>query len=176
MKDKITFKNFTKISQEEARQVYRWRTDPEIKQWMSSSESFSMKSHLDFIQNLKNNGSKKYYLVFFNKEPIGVFDLTNIDYSNNTCYSGSYFDSKYRKYSAVISKLASIIYKKYNIKKVLAFVKKDNYKALILNAMKLGGKIFKEDENYIYFEYRNQESKDCVLERYLNEYTIRIEE
>jgi len=90
---KYSFKNFNELNMEEIIQVWKWRNDLKIRQWMYEKSEIIFENHLKFIDALKNNIQKKYWVVFRNNIPIGVSSLVNIE--NNTGEWGYYIGPEY---------------------------------------------------------------------------------
>lgn len=79
IKDKYTFRNFTDLSYDEALLVQEWRNDESIRKWMYNTDIIELNQHLGFLESLKNNSSKKYFLVYRDLTPVGVFNLIDYD-------------------------------------------------------------------------------------------------
>lgn len=95
MKSPITYnlKPFEELNNEEISLVWKWRNDPKIRQWMYDKSEIIFENHLKFIDALKNNNKKKYWVVFRNNTPIGVSSIVNIE--NNTGEWGYYIGPEY---------------------------------------------------------------------------------
>ncbi|OCL83071.1 UDP-4-amino-4,6-dideoxy-N-acetyl-beta-L-altrosamine N-acetyltransferase [Arcobacter porcinus] len=77
-KNSIKLINFIDLSLEEKNMVLAWRNSPEIRKWMYSQDEISLNHHLDFIESLKINEDKLYFLVKKEEEFIGVIDFTGL--------------------------------------------------------------------------------------------------
>lgn len=82
--------NFIDLTLEEKKMVLEWRNHPSIKKWMYGSEDISLENHLEFIDSLKHNKNKLYFLVEYENSYIGVIDFYNIDYHNKITEFGLY--------------------------------------------------------------------------------------
>jgi UDP-4-amino-4,6-dideoxy-N-acetyl-beta-L-altrosamine N-acetyltransferase len=81
MVSEFEFKDFVDLSKDEHQLILSWRNHPEISRWMIN-EHVSPEEHTQFIGKLKSDNSRKYWLVFLDKEPIGtayVTDITSVD-------------------------------------------------------------------------------------------------
>ena len=165
----ISFVNFVHLSEEELRIVHYWRNLDYIRIWMDNSDPISIEEHLAFCSSLKTREDKKYFMIFVDNCPCGVYDLTNIDYKSATAEVGIYIINEFSHYSSAISLMVNGIINHLGIKKLLANVKKDNERALVYNIIKLKAHILGEDEKkvYIYYDYFPFDpDKDLVFKKY----------
>lgn len=58
--------------------ILEWRNNPLTKKWMFTQEDIELEAHLKFVDSLKKNQKKQYFLVQHNKLYIGVIDFCNI--------------------------------------------------------------------------------------------------
>ena len=82
--NKIELKDFIYLSNEEVMMVLDWRNNENIRKWMYDSDCIPKKNHLKFIESLKKNEMKKYFLVLREEKYIGVIYFINIDDGNST--------------------------------------------------------------------------------------------
>jgi UDP-4-amino-4,6-dideoxy-N-acetyl-beta-L-altrosamine N-acetyltransferase len=68
-------KNFTELTHEEKLLVLNWRNNSNIRQYMHNQEIISLENHLKFIEKLKTDKTKEYFLV----SDLGVIDFQRID-------------------------------------------------------------------------------------------------
>ncbi len=73
-----SFKNFTSLNEMEIRQVWEWRNHAEIRKWMYNQDIIPIENHMQFIENLKNDSSKQYWLVERKNIPIGTMSIVDI--------------------------------------------------------------------------------------------------
>ena len=67
--------NFIDLNEKQIRLVLSWKNNPVIKKWMFTKDDISFEAHLDFIESLKTNNQKDYFLVKQKDEYLGVIDL-----------------------------------------------------------------------------------------------------
>lgn len=79
--------NFTDLTDEQILMVLRWRNDERIAKFMKN-KSVSEQEHRKFIANLKNDETKRYFLVKENNDYIGVIDF--VDIAADSCEFGIY--------------------------------------------------------------------------------------
>jgi len=73
------FVNFVDIKEEEKRIVWQWRNHENIRQWMYNTKIIEWKDHLKFIEGLKMDSTKKYWLVKKGDNYIGVSSMVDIN-------------------------------------------------------------------------------------------------
>ena len=95
MKSPIAYnlKNFEDLNDEEILLVWKWRNDIKIRQWMYNKTEIIFENHLKFMDSLKSDTRKKYWVVFRNNKPIGVSSIVNIE--NYTGEWGYYIGPKF---------------------------------------------------------------------------------
>ena len=91
------------------------------------------REHRQFVKKLPTDTTKKYWLVFLDQEPTGVFDLTNV--TNDSAKIGLYLspDKIGQGLGAMFLRAAlNFIKKKFRFKKLLLEVFKKNSAAINL--------------------------------------------
>lgn len=73
-----SFVNFFDLDIKEKEMVLEWRNHLEIRKWMYYKDIVAIENHLQFIDRLKEDKTKLYYLVKRNNISIGVFSLVGI--------------------------------------------------------------------------------------------------
>ncbi|MBJ2126453.1 UDP-4-amino-4,6-dideoxy-N-acetyl-beta-L-altrosamine N-acetyltransferase [Flavobacterium sp. IB48] len=76
---KYTYVNFTDLNNEELLLVFNWRNNYEVRRWMYSTDLVELDNHFNFVERLKTDKSKLYFLVKRNNLPVGTFSLTAIE-------------------------------------------------------------------------------------------------
>lgn len=74
-----SFENFTSLNPDEKELVWKWRNHEAIRKWMYNTTVIPYESHLTFIENLKTDIVKTYFLVKRNAVPIGVISITLVE-------------------------------------------------------------------------------------------------
>jgi UDP-4-amino-4,6-dideoxy-N-acetyl-beta-L-altrosamine N-acetyltransferase len=140
--------NFIDLNEYEINLVLSWRNNPKIKMWMHNKEDISLNDHLIFINSLKHDDTKDYFLVKKMDKYIGVVDL-------NKKFLGIYANPERKKVGDIL--LNQIIKFAFGIKK-LESLKAEVYKKNI-SAIKLytrnGFRIQKEDKEMLTMELSN---------------------
>lgn len=142
--------NFIHLSEEEKKLVLGWRNSPKISLYMHSKE-ISLQEHFDFIESLKGNQKKSYFLVRYDSKNIGVIYLIDD-------FLGLYANPDLKGIGKIL--LSEIINFAFETKKLLSLkaeVYKENEKAIKLYE-KFGFMIIKEIENLLTMELKNENS------------------
>lgn len=84
----ITLINFINLTMDEKKMVLTWRNHPDVKKWMYMHNNISLESHLNFIEILKDQQDKIYFVVKQKDDYLGVIDFYNI--TVESCKFGLY--------------------------------------------------------------------------------------
>ncbi|TBL67775.1 UDP-4-amino-4,6-dideoxy-N-acetyl-beta-L-altrosamine N-acetyltransferase [Paenibacillus thalictri] len=85
------------ISKNDLEMVLNWRNTERVRDCMFNNEIIKMADHLRWFENNKENNKCENLIFFYNQEPTGVVNFTNIDTINKKCSWGFYIgkqDSK----------------------------------------------------------------------------------
>lgn len=86
--DSVTLIDFTHIDSVTARLVLGWRNHEDVRKWMLHSSIISEAEHRTFINRLKEDSTKQYFVIQIHKQPIGVIDFYQMEPGTNSCYYG----------------------------------------------------------------------------------------
>ncbi len=86
----VTLLSFTDASKEELLCVLKMRNHTEIKKWMYNQENISEHQHFNFVEKLKSDENKKYFIVQQNENTVGSVNFTNIDSAESAADFGLY--------------------------------------------------------------------------------------
>ena len=146
----IIYKNFTLLNKEENIEILNIRNDEKIAKFMKNT-NIELDEHLNFIDKLKQDDGKKYFLVFKDDEPIGVIDFINID--KNSCEFGLYSIKK-GVGDLLMQEIKKYAFKILKVKNLKACVFKINQKALNLY-LKHDFKIIDENDEFYFVNLDN---------------------
>ncbi|TKX34358.1 UDP-4-amino-4,6-dideoxy-N-acetyl-beta-L-altrosamine N-acetyltransferase [Campylobacter taeniopygiae] len=142
----IELKKFIELNEQEITLVWQWRNDKKVNEFMHT-KNFDMQEHKNFIHNLKQDMSKKYFLVFKDKEAIGVIDFVNI--KKESCYFGLYARPDLKGVGQILmDEVKKYAFEILKMKTLKAQVFKNNDKALKLY-LNNDFKIEKENKNML---------------------------
>lgn len=154
-----TFTNFFDLTIEEKVMILDWRNDENIRKWMYNTDAVKLENHLSFIENLKSDSSKFYFLVKRKDVPVGVISIIDVvDKDGDWGYyiAPSFHDKNLGVEFYYFSLLH--IYRTLKLSKVIGYVLKENKAAnsfsdlfgftKTLHLKQIGG----ENEEYYYRE------------------------
>jgi UDP-4-amino-4,6-dideoxy-N-acetyl-beta-L-altrosamine N-acetyltransferase len=131
-----SFRDYTSLSETELRTVLDWRNHEAIRRWMHNQAEISWDDHLSFVDSLRQNLTKVYWLVERDGEPVGSLNLTILSemegewgYYLGTEYIGKGFGVEFCYY--IIDHLMT----KCNIDVLVGFAKPENNAANSLNTL-----------------------------------------
>ncbi|AJD06815.1 UDP-4-amino-4,6-dideoxy-N-acetyl-beta-L-altrosamine N-acetyltransferase [Campylobacter lari] len=153
----IVLKDFIHLNQEEIELILKWRNDENIAKFMKT-QNITLKEHLIFLSSLKTDITKKYFLVYDDKNIIGVIDFINI--TNHSCEFGLYGIKK-GVGELLMQEVKNYAFNILKVQTLNACVFKENTKALNLY-LKHGFEVIKEDNNF-YFVNLNNPHRDIIF-------------
>ncbi|UPT70017.1 MAG: UDP-4-amino-4,6-dideoxy-N-acetyl-beta-L-altrosamine N-acetyltransferase [Flavobacterium sp. JAD_PAG50586_2] len=125
-----TFTNFIDLPIEDKKIVLEWRNDENIRKWMYNTDVVLLENHLQFIERLKDDKSKLYFLVRRKNVPVGVVSLIDI---KDTVGDWGYYiaPSLHDKNLGVEFYYYALLYFYRSLKfsKIIGYVLKDNKSA-----------------------------------------------
>jgi UDP-2,4-diacetamido-2,4,6-trideoxy-beta-L-altropyranose hydrolase/UDP-4-amino-4,6-dideoxy-N-acetyl-beta-L-altrosamine N-acetyltransferase len=71
--------NYINLNEDEKNLALKMRNHPQVKKWMYSQEKISKKNHHTFIENLSIASTKRYFLVKYKSNIVGVINFSEID-------------------------------------------------------------------------------------------------
>ncbi|MGB5158672.1 UDP-4-amino-4,6-dideoxy-N-acetyl-beta-L-altrosamine N-acetyltransferase [Desulfobacterium sp. N47] len=73
--------------------IFRWRNLPEVAEYMYTDHRICYQEHEQWFDEIKHNTTKKYWIINFDSEDVGIVNLYNIDYHNMRCHWAFYLAS-----------------------------------------------------------------------------------
>ena len=144
----ICFKEFSALSPVELELVFAWRNDERIRKHFIN-EAVGYDEHFAFAKSLKDDESKRYFLVFDDEKPIGVINFVSI--SKDECEFGIYQNPNLRGFGRILlSNLAHYAFNNLRVKRLVARALKDNEKAIRL-FLGFGFALTSQDERVVHF-------------------------
>lgn len=144
----ICFKEFSALSPVELELVFAWRNDERIRKHFIN-EAVGYDEHFAFAKSLKDDESKRYFLVFDDEKPIGVINFVSI--SKDECEFGIYQNPNLRGFGRILlSNLAHYAFRNLRVKRLVARALKDNEKAIRL-FLGFGFTLTSQDERVVHF-------------------------
>ncbi|EHH4696793.1 UDP-4-amino-4,6-dideoxy-N-acetyl-beta-L-altrosamine N-acetyltransferase, partial [Campylobacter upsaliensis] len=141
----IELRNFISLNENELKELLKWRNS--VGNFMKT-QNISLKEHLNFVKSLKNDASRRYFVVFKGGQNIGVIHLFNI--SLQTCEFGLYAKPNLRGVGQLLmNEVLNYAFDTLKVQILKACVFKTNERALALY-LKNDFKIINEDETMLY--------------------------
>ena len=134
--------NFTNLTDEQILMILRWRNDERVAKYMKN-KSVSEQEHRKFIANLKNNETKRYFLVKEDSDYIGVIDFVDIEFG---IYANPELKGKGKILMQTIVEYAA---KTLRVGELKSCAYNENEKAIALYG-KFGFEIYGRDEQMSY--------------------------
>ena len=129
----ISLTNFIDLSDTNKLMVLDWRNNENVRKWMYSFDPISEEEHFIFIDTLKNNKTKLYYLVSYEKEYIGVIYFTDIDNTRETAEFGIYSNPNLKGTGKILmDSIFEYGFNVLNLHKIVAEVFANNQRAINL--------------------------------------------
>ncbi|WP_456392304.1 UDP-2,4-diacetamido-2,4,6-trideoxy-beta-L-altropyranose hydrolase [Nitratifractor sp.] len=88
--------DFPAMDESQKRRVLEWRNDPKVRKWMYNRSPISWKDHLRWIEGLRDQETRRYWLVQRAESDIGIIDLVDIDPKSKRANIGLYADPERR--------------------------------------------------------------------------------
>lgn len=141
------FKSFSNITPKESESILIWRNYQYNRKYMYNTEEISQEDHNRFIASLPSLTDRCYWLVSKNDEPVGVINLSGIDYEMNKAELGYYmvpFQQKVGNGLEFVFTTLYFLYDQIGCTQLFGSVHKENINALILDSY-LGFELDKND-------------------------------
>ena len=139
--------NFTDLTDEQILMILRWRNDERVAKYMKN-KSVSEQEHRNFISNLKNDETKRYFLVKEDSDYIGVIDF--VDIAADSCEFGIYANPELKgKGKILMQTIAEYAAKTLKVGELKSCAYNENEKAIALYR-KFGFGIYGRDERMSY--------------------------
>ena len=137
--------NFTDLTDEQILMILRWRNDERVAKYMKN-KSVSEQEHRNFISNLKNDETKRYFLVKEDSDYISVIDF--VDIAADSCEFGIYANPEL-KGKILMQTIAEYAAKTLKVGELKSCAYNENEKAIALYG-KFGFEIYGRDEQMSY--------------------------
>lgn len=143
---------FTQLSSIQQHLVLQWRNHPQVRRWMLNKEEISLQEHLQFLDKLRTDTTKEYFLVNDNGVDIGVIDFTDIDQASQSASIGLYANPQLHGVGRLLmDTLLWYGFSKLNLHTLRVSVYRNNTKAIHLYE-KFQFIPIKKDDTLLYME------------------------
>lgn len=149
--NEFCFIDYVNLDFEQHRDIWQARNDSRIRCWMEHDAVFSLKEHLEFVDNLKVSTNKIYWSVYHRSKLVGS---VNISVESANCVERGIFivpDYFHHALGTKIEKVLMIILSSLKVKRVIAKVMKENERSMLFH-LKNGYYITHQDKQYNFLE------------------------
>lgn len=149
---KLRIVNYTEMTLDESRKVWRVRNLPEIRKCMTQPEAFTFEAHQRFVESLRDNTTKLYYGIFLGENLVGSYDFVGIK-DGESAEHGLYINPSFngKGYGTIIESVMDGYIRERGVHRILAEVLKNNPQSYHYH-LKVGYKLYREDEKYYYLD------------------------
>lgn len=120
--------NFIHLDSQQKEMILSWRNDDRVKKWMYTNHNITLTEHLTFIESLKNNDNKKFFLVNDGKKSIGIINFTNI--TSLSLHMGIYANPSIKGVGSILLEIIiQYSFEVFKVLKIYAEVFSENKKA-----------------------------------------------
>lgn len=124
--------NYVELNSEDQAYVLKMRNNPAVKKWMYTQEEISQKQHQEFMDKLKGDRKRLYFLVRYKCEVIGCINFSDIGVNNSVkfgIFSNPFLENKGA--GGILESLASdYAFYKLNVSKIRLEVFSSNTRAI----------------------------------------------
>ncbi len=153
---------FYELNEEQKKKIWVWRNDERLRVWMKNPEKITWESHLSFIESLKDDTKRKYWLVISGGREVGTINLHKKD--SYRAEGGLYKKPDIHiPIGHILIKALEIEAKKYGFQRIILEVKYKNTKAIRLYE-KNGYKVYWNSEDFLLMDKLFLHSVQVVAE------------
>jgi len=150
--------NFINLSKEKKLEILSWRNDQSIRIWMYDDSIIKEESHISFIDTLKEDKTKQYFLVSNSDKDLGVIYFTDI--SKDQVEFGIYSNPNTKKVGKILMEtICNYGFNTLKTKKLIAEVFENNIKAISLYNQfnfKQTNKLIRNNKTILSLELENE--------------------
>lgn len=85
-----TMFEFKKLRKENLELIFQWRLKPFVTKYQFTDLENDYTQHLNWFERISKNPSFYYWVIHYQGKPIGVFNLSNLDFKNSRTNAGYY--------------------------------------------------------------------------------------
>lgn len=78
------------VRAEDREKIYRWRNSPGVSRYMYTDHRITEEEHNQWFDAVLKDQSRKYWIIVYDKEEIGLVNIAEIDEENKRCCYASY--------------------------------------------------------------------------------------
>lgn len=165
-----------RLQQEQTELVRQWRNDQKISRFMFYKGEITREMQQEWFDSIDNE-QNFFFLIYLKNVPVGLINISSIDWENKTAYTGLYiYDDKFLATDTpVMASLAmlDVFFLLFDIQSVYAKVKGNNKAAHNYNSS-LGFSRTKKIEYGLGYEYMLQKEIYLLETKQLRNAAIRL--
>jgi UDP-4-amino-4,6-dideoxy-N-acetyl-beta-L-altrosamine N-acetyltransferase len=165
-----------RLQPEHSEMVRNWRNDPKIQQFMFYKGEITAAMQREWFASIDNE-QNFFFVILYKAEPVGLINISSIDWENKTAYTGLFiYDEKHWGSDVpVMASLAmlDVFFMLFDIQSVYAKVKGNNMVAHNYNSS-LGFSRTKKIEHGLGYEYMLQKEIYFLETKELRNAAIRL--
>ncbi|MFN8322659.1 MAG: GNAT family N-acetyltransferase [Chitinophagales bacterium] len=165
-----------RLNAEHSELVRQWRNDQKISRFMFYKGEITQRMQQEWFESIDNE-QNFFFLIYYNNNPVGLINISSIDWENKTAYTGLYIydDTFLSSDIPVMASLAmlDVFFLMFDIQSVYAKVKGNNKAAHNYNSS-LGFTRTKKIEYGLGYEYMLQKEIYLLETQKLRNAAIRL--
>ena len=165
-----------RLNAEHSELVRQWRNDQKISRFMFYKGEITQRMQHEWFESIDNE-QNFFFLIYYNSNPVGLINISSIDWENKTAYTGLYIydDTFLSSDIPVMASLAmlDVFFLMFDIQSVYAKVKGNNKAAHNYNSS-LGFTRTKKIEYGLGYEYMLQKEIYLLETQQLRNAAIRL--
>ncbi|MBP6731439.1 MAG: GNAT family N-acetyltransferase [Chitinophagales bacterium] len=165
-----------RLQQQQIELIRAWRNDGKIAQVMFYKGEITAQMQQEWFDSIDNE-QNFFFLIYLQNEPVGLINISSIDWENKTAYTGLYIynDRFLSTDTPVMASLAmlDVFFLLFNLQSVYAKVKGNNKAAHNYNTA-LGFSRTKKIEYGLGYEYMLQKDNYLLKTKHLRNAAIRL--
>jgi len=79
---------------EDKAMIRQWRNSPDVARYMYTDHHITEAEHESWFQKALKDPRRKYWIIMYQREPVGLVNLYDIDEKNRRCFWGLYISSE----------------------------------------------------------------------------------
>lgn len=76
---------FREIKRNDLETIRTWRNSDDVKKYMYTTDYITESQQINWFEKIKNDDNAKYWIIEYNKEPVGLVSITNISRVFDSC-------------------------------------------------------------------------------------------
>lgn len=119
---------FKRLREEHLEQVLEWRIKPEVAKFLFTRIENDLSKQRLWFENISKNENYRYWVIYYQDQPIGVINLSELDFKNKRCNAGYYIGEQQFNHlgGMVLPYLYNHVFNELGLKKIYGEVVNGN--------------------------------------------------